>query len=152
MVSLELKKKVHQKIINSLNDGIELASKSIADLEAARDGETKSSMGDKYETSRSVIQFEKEKQEAQLNRLKHFLNQVKIINHSKSCTSIEEGSLIQTNEGYYYFSVAIGKIEIENRKINCINLNSPYGREMRGKEVKEKVEFRGRLIEVLSIV
>ena len=151
MVNSKLKIKCHQTIINSLLMRIESLEKSISDLEEARDGETKSSMGDKYETGRSIIQFEKEKQNAQLIRFKQFVNQVNYINPEKQCKEIEAGCLVKTNEAYYFFSVAFGKTKVDGDFINCININSPFGKVLRGKVKGDNINFRGRVIELLSI-
>ncbi|MEM9982517.1 MAG: 3-oxoacyl-ACP synthase, partial [Bacteroidota bacterium] len=84
-----------------------------AAIEAARQTasqETKSSMGDKYETTRAMMQIEIEKNERQLAetlKLKEVLHKV---NPKSISTPIALGSLVKTNQGSYYLSIGLGKV------------------------------------------
>jgi hypothetical protein len=45
------------------------------------------------------------------------------------------GSFIQTNRGYYYLSVSLGKIACNGQWIQSISVESPLGRSFLGKIV-----------------
>ncbi len=120
-------------------------------VEESRNAETKSSVGDKYETGRAMMQMEEEKSKAQLfeaNAVKQALSQ---IDPDKSCEKAEPGSLVSTNNGTYYLAIGLGKLPLEGVTYYCVSMNSPIGQALRGKVVGEEFSFQQRRIRVEAI-
>src|ERR1041385_4187804 len=72
--------------------------------------DSKSSAGDKHETSRAMAQLEQEKIGKQLQEtmdMKNMLQRSASVKPSKTATA---GSIIFTEHGNFYLSVALGKI------------------------------------------
>ncbi|MCG6189225.1 hypothetical protein [Maribellus maritimus] len=145
------KEEIINEIIRQLDDRISFLKQSIQAAKESRDNETKSSVGDKYETGRAMVQMELEKNLAQLAKtenLKTILNKIDLL---KNLKKVEFGSLVETNFEKYFISVAFGKVEINNVPVLCISPISPVGKLMEAKTAGKKINFQGRQIEIKSI-
>lgn len=122
-----LKVKIQEKI-NSFD-------KLIAETRAANN-ETKSSMGDKYETSREMVQQEINNLQRQLNEsLKQEILLKKL--NTEPCHKVQNGALVKTDKGLFYISASLGEIKTEMYKIISISEESPLAKAMFGKKVGE---------------
>ena len=77
----DIKSKLYQQCLNIIEDKINVARVSMDTAQQAADQESKSSVGDKYETGRAMMQLEKEKLMFQIHealKLKKVL-----LNHAK---------------------------------------------------------------------
>ena len=83
-----------------LNDKISNLNKDINSLKESQKNDTKSSMGDKYETGRAMIQLELEKYHSRLSNNKEMLSILLKINPKLKTETIQSGSLIKTNHGW----------------------------------------------------
>ena len=113
--------------------------------------DSKSSAGDKHETSVAMVQLEQEKLTNQLNE---FLKQQRIllsINPTSHHHVIQLGSLVETKQAWYYFSIGIGLISIENTSVFAINPDSPLGRLLMKKKAGESVTFNGMVTEIIAV-
>jgi transcription elongation GreA/GreB family factor len=117
-----------------------------------RDSETKNSTGDKYETTREMMQLEVEKNLVQLNKFEILKNELSKIDIYKNHKCVEFGSLVSTNENLYYISIGLGKIEIENEAVFCISLNSPIGKLLKKKKIGDEIHFQGKEISITNII
>jgi len=63
-----IKQQIIHHIQQVLDKKIETAQQAIVSANESRDNETKSSVGDKYETGRTMMQFELEKYQLQKNK------------------------------------------------------------------------------------
>lgn len=98
--------------------------------------DTKSSMGDKYETGREMLQQEINNLQIQLNEVlkqQDFLKTILIKNSERA----EKGAVIKTEKGLFYISVSLGEIIFENQKIFCISPESPLAKALNGKQKKD---------------
>lgn len=121
------------KIVESkLNDKIEKLDALITETRASNN-DTKSSMGDKYETSREMVQQEINNLQVQLNENVKAKNSLKLIN-VKPHHIIGLGSLVQTNNGLFYIAVSLGEIIFNNEKVFVISTESPLSKIMTGKK------------------
>lgn len=123
--------------------GMQLANESLI-------SDTKSSMGDKYETSREMAQQDLTRLQNQLNQAESDLKS--LLNLSTDIAEkIRIGSLVFTNEQIYYLAVSIGPIEVNKNRIMVISSKSPLGLELLGKRIGDKFYFQSRSIEILTI-
>lgn len=124
-----------------VDEKINLAKNEIESVQASANEETKSSAGDKYETGRAMAQLEVEKNSTQLaaaNKMKQALNAFSPETHS--ITAIP-GSLVHTNQGWFYISISVGKITIEGKPYTCLSLASPLGSKMSGQSKGDSFHF-----------
>jgi len=143
------------QIYNTLQELIELrittAQKAIASAEEARDNETKSSVGDKYETGRAMMHLEKEKNQVQLSKAFETKKKLDQIDLTKEYHRADFGSLVITNNGKYFLSIGIGKLVVEEEKVFVISLESPLGKVLKGKQVGDQFNFLNKVFDVQGI-
>ena len=113
--------------------------------------DSKSSAGDKHETAVSMAQLEQEKLTKQINELLKLQENLQKINPTIVQSKIGLGSLVETNNGWYYFSVGIGTVTVENDVIFAINPKAPIGELLIGKTKGDKVQFNGKTTEILNV-
>lgn len=124
----ELIKLINQK----LSEKIENFEKLIAETRTSNN-DTKSSMGDKYETGREMLQQEINNLQTQLNEVlkqQGFLKTILI----KPSDKAEKGAIVKTEKGLFFISVSLGEVTFENQKIICISPESPLAKAMNGKQ------------------
>ncbi|MCY0969372.1 hypothetical protein [Chryseobacterium wangxinyae] len=102
----------------------------------ASSNDTKSSMGDKYETGREMLQQEINNVQRQLNET---LNQQSFLQKlsAETCEKVQNGALVKTDKGLFYISASVGEIAFEDKKIMTISGESPLAKEMFGKKESE---------------
>lgn len=142
------KVEIHQTILELLSESIIQATKDYALAKESRDSDTKSSAGDKFETGREMMQREMDKISATIDQNKNQLNLLDKINLNRKYPVGDLGSLIVTNQGTYYLSIGLGKIEIESEIIYAISLDSPIGQLLKGKRVGDLLKFRDKTIKI----
>ena len=128
-----------QEILQILKDKISTKIQTFENLIAetrASSNDTKSSMGDKYETGREMLQQEINNIQRQLNEV---LNQLTFIQKlsTETCSKVQNGALVKTDKGLFYISVSLGEIIFDDKKIMTISSESPLAKEMFGKKESE---------------
>ncbi len=106
--------------------------------------ETKSSMGDKYETSRSMINQEKEKLASQLSVLQGQSRVLRKLNLDEVSEEVKLGSLVVFEGATYFISVALGRINIDGQECFAISPVSPLGKTLVGAKKEENVNWRSQ--------
>ena len=125
------KSEILQIIHDKLSEKIATLEKMISETRASNN-ETKSSMGDKYETTREMVQQEINNLQVQLNenlKAQSVLKTLSVSTHEK----IQPGSLVETNNGYFYIAISLGDLVFNNKKIFLISPESPLAKAMMGK-------------------
>ncbi|MDX1542314.1 MAG: transcription elongation factor [Christiangramia sp.] len=65
---------------------------------------------------------------------------------------IDFGSLVETSENYYFISVALGKISLdEGSTVFAISTEAPIYQEMKGKKAGESFTFNGKEHKILEV-
>lgn len=126
------KQKLSLLINQKLSEKIQTFEKLIAETRASNN-DTKSSMGDKYETGREMLQQEINNLQVQLNEVlkqQDFLKTILI----KPSEKAEKGAIVKTEKGLFFISVSLGEINFDNQKIICISPESPLAKAMNGKQ------------------
>ncbi len=124
---------------------------AISEISEALQSETKSSVGDKHETSRARLQSEEEKLHMQLNETNITLNEFDKINTTSSFTRVSLGALVQTNQGYFFIAVAIGKMEVDNINVFVISPISPFALAMKSLRITDCFLYNGKRYEIVRV-
>ena len=98
-----------------------------------------------------MAQLEQEKLTKQINEFLELKASLLKINPNREHTIIEPGSLVETNNGWYYFSIGLGAVTIEGESIFAMNPLAPIGQLMLGIKAGDKIEFNGRMTEIVSV-
>ena len=127
----ELLEIIHQKI----SEKIQKLEQLIAETRASNN-DTKSSMGDKYETSREMLQQEINHLQIQLNE--HLKSQQILKNINPNPHKIVTlGSLVETEKGMFFIAISLGELSFNQEKIFVISAESPLAKAMNGKKTGE---------------
>lgn len=123
-------------IINQkISEKIQKLEQLIAETRASNN-DTKSSMGDKYETSREMLQQEINNLQIQLNE--HLKSQQILKNiQPNSHKIVTLGSLVETEKGMFFVAISLGEVIFNQEKIFVISAESPLAKAMNGKNVGE---------------
>ncbi|NQU87687.1 MAG: 3-oxoacyl-ACP synthase [Mariniphaga sp.] len=144
MPEKEIKQLFLDQLFNILERKTEAAISAIESAKESRDSDTKSSAGDKYETSRAMMQIEIEKNEVQLSKIINLKNDLSLIDTQKEYTKVEFGSLVKTNQGTCFISIGMGKVTVDVQSIFAISIASPIGKLLLDKVVGDIILFQGR--------
>jgi transcription elongation GreA/GreB family factor len=139
-----IKQQLHARCLAYIEERIEGASQAIQFAQASANEETKSSVGDKYETGRAMAQLEIEKNSAQLaeaQKLKQHLLQLDPI---KTSDTVQSGSLVVTSQGKFYVSIPAGQITIGSEIYFAISPSSPIAQKLFGLKEGGQVSFNNR--------
>lgn len=137
----ETKLLILNKLQEIINEKLEVANSAIKLAKEARNNDTKSSAGDKFETGRAMMQIEIENSTVQLSKALFNKTELSKINIKQTYDKAEFGSLVITNQGSYFISIGIGKLEIANKPYFCISLASPIGKLLHNKKIGDKSNF-----------
>jgi transcription elongation GreA/GreB family factor len=129
---MTLKQKVHQHYLQILNDKISLLQQVLADLKESGANETKSTAGDKHETALAMLQIEQANKREQLAQVIAQKVLVEKINPAIVAAIVVMGSLVKTDNGNLFMSVALGKAVVEGITFTALSPQSPLGKQLMG--------------------
>ena len=122
-------------------------------LDGAQAGETKSSAGDKFETSREMMQQERDRLEAQaaVMRGHHVALEVAARREGGSVVGLGSEVAMETGERYLV-ATGLGKVRLAGGGVAwVISPESPLGAALVGKGVGEAVVVRGREMVIIGL-
>lgn len=145
------KSAVLQACFDLVDNKIAELTAGIRDAMDSANDDTKSSAGDKFETSREMMTQEIKKLGTQLELASSQKVLLQNLSRVKAQDQAVNGCLIQTNHGSFFLGVPIGKVIIDDVAVFCLSLASPLGQVFVGKKMGEPFEFRGKEYEILSL-
>lgn len=135
-----------------VNSRLASLEKALDESRAEMVSESKSTAGDKHETGRAMAQLEQEKLGRQVLNSRELKQAIAQIIPTKTHDEIKFGSLVKATNGVFFFSVGIGKLDVEGESVFCLTLSSPLGNLLQGKRVGESIQLNGNTITVQEIV
>lgn len=124
---------------------------ALANIEESKNNDTKSSMGDKYETSREMAQAELNKLQERKGQLLQQIHQLQQIDPNSEHTSIGLGSIVTTSIHQLFVGIPFGKFHFNNKEWMGISLHSPIGKALEGKKTGETFTFNNHVTQILSV-
>lgn len=149
----EIKEKAISRAITQTKKKITSLKDELVALNASSETDTKSSMGDKYETGREMIQQEKGKISSQLAAFENQLQLVEAISSGREVTSkmVKAGSLVVTNKANYLLSAPIGLIKT-NPAIFFLSPVAPIAQSMLGLKKGEGFTFNNQDFQIQEVI
>ncbi|HEY5391101.1 MAG TPA: hypothetical protein VIJ57_03215 [Hanamia sp.] len=138
---MTLKQKVHQHLLQMLNDKISLLKQDLADLKESGANETKSTAGDKHETALAMLQIEQANKRVQLEKVIKQKIVIEKINPTIVAAIVVSGSMVKTDKGYLFMSVALGKAVVEEITMTALSPQSPLGSQLMGLKAGDSAVF-----------
>jgi transcription elongation GreA/GreB family factor len=135
-----------------LDESIASLQQAIDEARAAQKEDTKSSAGDKFETTREMMTQEIEKNSAQIAKLIADRNKLLAIAPNQTNAAVQQGSVVFTNQGNFYLAVSLGVVMSDGIKFQTISTSSPIGTIMLNKKKGERFQFHEKeyVIEEIS--
>ena len=130
---------------------ISTATESMVNAQQAANEEGKSSVGDKYETGRAMMQIERDKAARQLDEALKLKNIIDQISTAMGTGKIMLGSLVITNSEKIFISIGIGKLFLDDEEFLVVAPGSPLGKQLMGLEVNDEAMFNNERLTILEI-
>ncbi len=124
--------------------------RAIKSTRESSNNDTKSSMGDKYETSREMLQQDISRLEQQLAETNLQLFNLRNTKF-KNTQTIAAGSLVNTTLGLFFIAISLGELVFEAQRLVLISLASPLGKLLNGKKEGEFFCLNGKQVVVLAV-
>lgn len=146
-----LKQKLLDEMHVSIRNRIDASSKILDEIQQSIDAESQSTAGDKHDTSRELMQQERNKAAQNLQ------NQVNLdvlllkLKNIKDSDEITFGSLVSTSIGLLFIGLPLGKIKFNEAEVLCVSGNSPIAQNLVGARVGSIVPVNGQQIEVFDL-
>jgi len=138
------KEHLYQLCLSFIEQRIQTAETALTQAREASNDDTKSSAGDKYETSREMMQQDIDRNKRLLIDAEENRKVLETIGHAGPSDSIRGGSLVYTNQGIFYISISAGQLQAEGKTVFAISAASPIGKLMLGKKSKDSFSFNGK--------
>ena len=142
---------LYQYCSNYIQQRIHRFEEEINRAQSAANEESKSSMGDKYETSRAMIQLDIERNMIQLREAEKIKSVLLSISTALSTNIAMSGSLITTSNGVYYIAISIGLVNLQAKDYFIVSSDSPIGKLLLGKKTGDVILWQGNEIKIQNI-
>ena len=123
----------------------------VANLRDGIANDSKSSMGDKYETSREMMQQEINRLEQQIGANRQQIFNLKTSNLHSNNLQVIAGNIVNTTIGNFFVSISLGEINVENQSVFLISPVSPLGKLLIGKKAGDQFEMNQKEIKIINI-
>ncbi len=121
----QIKQQLHAHCVAYADARIATARVAMETAQAAANAEEKSSAGDKYETTRAMMQIERDKAAEQLEEGLKLKRVVESIVPQVNSTRIGLGSLVLTDSVHFYIAISAGKVEVGDKSFLTISAQAP---------------------------
>lgn len=148
---MTLKQKIFNYYLGKMTEKIHHLESILVDLKESGANETKSTAGDKHETALAMLQIEQANTRGQLQELMVQKKVLDSIIPSLVATIVCKGSLVKTNKGYFFISVAMGKAKVDEADVIALSPQSPLGIKLLGLKVGEHTTINNHHYQIKSI-
>ena len=138
------KEVLYQLCLDFIKQRIQTAETALAQAREASNDDTKSSAGDKYETSREMMQQDIDRNKRLLMDAQENKKTLEAIGQAHPGDTVSGGSLVHTSEGSFYISISAGQLQSGNKTVFAISAASPIGKLMLGKKKGDHFAFNGK--------
>lgn len=143
--------KVYNQCLQILRERHKTLLVEWGNLQQAGQAETKSSMGDKYETGREMLNLEKQKIATQLDEVKKQLKELETLSVEKTTKKVRPGILVKTERQIFFLAIPLGKIIVEDQEVFVLSPQSPLGQAMLNKVVGDEFGFGNQFYKISGL-
>ena len=127
------KSDVISELLSQLNNKLKFLNLNLESAIISRNSDTKSSAGDKFETSREMAQIEIRKLETEILKAQQFIKDLQE----------KKADLIITETEVFLISIPFGKITINSKTIYCISNSAPIAKLLLNTEISAAFNYGG---------
>jgi len=120
---------------------IETARSAMEAAQASANEESKSSAGDKYETGRAMAQNERDRHARLLTEALRLRDDLARLDPDKATETVQPGSLVDTDRGWFYVALSIGKATVAGQDVFIISQASPIGSALHLRRAGDEIVF-----------
>ncbi|WP_316841415.1 3-oxoacyl-ACP synthase [Pedobacter gandavensis] len=131
---------------------IHTAETALEQAREASNDDTKSSAGDKFETTREMMQQDISRNKRLLMDAQQNLALLNSIKDTPLNDKVRNGNLVYTSEGVFYLSISAGQLKLEGESIFAVSAASPIGNLLIGKEKGASFDFNGKHYQIKEIL
>ena len=128
-----------------------LLQKMMSDAQASANKATKSSAGDKFETSRAMMQAQRDQYAKQFSNAILLRTQLSQIDPEQIFDKVQLGSVVKTPLANYFISISAGRLTVGGEKFYAISPQAPLAKLLLTKSTGDKVIFNNKAIEILEV-
>jgi transcription elongation GreA/GreB family factor len=147
----EKKNALFQLCLNFIEERIRTAETALKQAREASNDDTKSSAGDKYETSREMMQQDIDRNKRLLIDAEENQRVLQSVKDMPFSITARQGSLVYTNNGNFYLSISAGQLQLGKETIFAISAVSPIGKLLLGKEKGASFDFNGKKYQIKEV-
>jgi transcription elongation GreA/GreB family factor len=147
-----VKKLLFQQCVLYVQQRMHAAEKAFKDAEQASNDDTKSSAGDKYETSREMMQQEKDRNTIQLNEANKLMVALNHISTKNNTAVAETGSLVITDNGKFYIAISAGSLAVNAESYFAVSPASPIGLKLKGLRAGDSFELNTKRYNIIQVL
>lgn len=134
-----------------IEDRIAELDKAIKNSQDSANQESKSSMGDKYETSRSMAQNDIGMYEVQKTTALKDKTTLDLLQLQTNFESARVGAVVKTSMGTFFIGISVGKYDYDGQPLMIISTESPIGIALKNAKAGETIQFNQRAIKVEAV-
>ena len=130
---------------------IETAETALQQAQEASNDDTKSSAGDKFETTREMMQQDIARNKNLLFDGQQNLAMLKSLANMPVGDTVRNGSLVYTSNGIFYIAISAGLLKLDNQRVFAVSAASPIGALLIGKQTGDAFSFNKNEYTIVSI-
>lgn len=134
---------VVEYILSLIKENIKLLEEELDSIKKEKNSLTKSTAGDKHETSRALMQSEYDKLYQNYSLQLKQQKVIETLDLSKKSV-IGNGSLVQTDRFFYFIGIGLGKHKIMSNNVMLISELSPIGKLLVGRNKNDVISFNNK--------
>lgn len=147
----ELKKQLSEACKEYAEARIARFNATMKELEEALRPESRSCMGDKYETSRAMLHLEFEKISGQVELFNNLRKTANLTEQQPVTENVGFGSAVKTTGANYFISIPAGEIKAGGEKFYAVGINSPVAQVILGKKAGDNFVLNGKTFKILEV-
>lgn len=145
-----IKNKLYMKCLQLLNHQVEKYQKEIELVKEALENE--SSQSDAEDGGKGELLNEIEKYARYIETTEKTKEQLKRIDVSQEHLVVANGSLVETENNFFFIAVAIGKLDIEDDKnYYSISTDAPIYQHLKGKKPGDSFNFNNLTYKIVNV-
>lgn len=137
----QIKQELYLLCLNFIEQRILTAETALAQAQEASNDDTKSSAGDKFETTREMMQQDISRNKSLLMDAQQNRQLLVTLKDAPASETVKNGSLVFTSQGNFYISISAGQLNLDRVNYFAISAVSPVGQLMLNKKVKDRFTF-----------
>lgn len=148
----KVKENLHLQCVKFVETRFQIIQNTINEIQESLVTETKSSVGDKHETGRAMLQLEREKAGNQLAEIQKIKEALFKINIETISEKIGLGSVVYTSKANYFIAISAGELQLGSELFYAISSSTPIAKLLLGKTIGDQINFRDQDFKIIKVI